>query len=62
MNLLDIIECGTAKIWTMDVKFSDNDEDFFFKRILLMIIAHLAHIDVYVFVSHFYEFHFTIDA
>ncbi|XP_018396892.1 PREDICTED: cilia- and flagella-associated protein 69-like, partial [Cyphomyrmex costatus] len=50
VNLLSAIESGTTKIWTENVKFSDSDEDLFFKKTLLMIIAYLADIDVYVFV------------
>ncbi|XP_036149500.1 uncharacterized protein LOC118647855 [Monomorium pharaonis] len=50
VNLLSAIESGTTKIWTENVKFSDNYEDLFFKRTLLIIIAHLADIDIYVFV------------
>ncbi|RLU17102.1 hypothetical protein DMN91_011171 [Ooceraea biroi] len=49
VDLLSAIESGSTKIWMEDVKFSDSEEDFFFKRILLMIIAHLADIDIYVF-------------
>jgi len=56
--LLSAIESGTTKIWTEDVKFSDNDENFLFKKILLMIIAHLADIDIYVFVKYFRQFYF----
>lgn len=51
IELLSAIGCGVIKIWTEDVKFSDSDEDLFFKRTLLMIIAYLADIDIYVFVS-----------
>lgn len=58
IDLLSTIESGTIKIWTKDVKFSDSDENFFFKRILLMIIAYLAEIDIYVFVSWSYQFRF----
>lgn len=59
VNLLPAIESGTAtEIWTESVKFSDNDEDLFFKKTLLMIIAHLADIDVYVFVNYSYQFYF----
>ncbi|XP_024880863.1 cilia- and flagella-associated protein 69-like, partial [Temnothorax curvispinosus] len=50
VNLLPAIESGSTKIWTESVKFSDNEEDLFFKKTLLMIIAHLADIDVYVFI------------
>ncbi|KYN15906.1 Uncharacterized protein C7orf63 [Trachymyrmex cornetzi] len=50
VNLLSTIESGTTKIWSENVKFSDSDEDLFFKKILLMIIAYLADIDVYIFV------------
>lgn len=50
VELLGAIEFGTARIWTTDVKFADSDEDLFFRRTLLTIVAHLAHIDVYVFV------------
>ncbi|XP_018301515.1 cilia- and flagella-associated protein 69 [Mycetomoellerius zeteki] len=50
VNLLSAIESGTTKIWTENVKFSDSDENLFFKKTLLMIIACLADIDVYVFV------------
>jgi len=56
--LLSAIESGTTKIWTEDVKFSDNDENLLFKKILLMIIAHLADIDIYVFVKYFCQFYF----
>jgi len=58
VNLLPAIESGTTKIWMESVKFSDNDEDVFFKKTLLMIIAHLADIDVYVFVKYSYQFYF----
>lgn len=51
VDLLSAIESGTTKIWTENVKFSDNDEDLFFKKTLLLIIAHLADIDIYVFVN-----------
>ncbi|XP_011869132.1 PREDICTED: cilia- and flagella-associated protein 69-like, partial [Vollenhovia emeryi] len=50
VDLLPAIESGITKIWTESVKLSDNDEDLFFKKTLLMIIAHLADIDVYVFI------------
>jgi len=56
--LLSAIESGTTKIWAEDVKFSDNDENLLFKKILLMIIAHLADIDIYVFVKYFCQFYF----
>lgn len=51
IELFSAIESGTIKIWTENVKFSDSDEDLFFKRTLLMIIAYLTDIDIYVFVS-----------
>jgi len=57
INLLSAIESDTTKIWTEDVKFSDSDEDFFFKQILLMIIVYLADIDIYVFVNYSYQFY-----
>ncbi|GAB1867239.1 hypothetical protein CAJAP_08318 [Camponotus japonicus] len=50
IELLSAIGSGVIKIWTEDVKFSNSDEDLFFKRTLLMIIAYLADIDIYVFV------------
>lgn len=50
VGLLNAIVPGTVKIWSQDVRFSDSDEDLFFKKTLLMIIAHLAHTDVHVFV------------
>lgn len=58
IDLLSAIEYGTTKIWTENVKFSDNDEDLFFKKTLLLIIAHLADIDVYVFVKYPHQFCF----
>lgn len=58
IDLLSTIESGITKIWMEDIKFSDSDENFFFKRILLMIIAYFAEIDVYVFVSWSYQFCF----
>lgn len=58
VNLLPAIESGSAKIWTETVTFSDNDKDLFFKKILLMIIAHLADIDIYVFVNYSHHFYF----
>lgn len=57
VDLLSAIESGVTKIWTKNVKFSDNDEDAFFKKTLLMIIAHLADIDVYVFVNYSRQFY-----
>ncbi|KAL6417927.1 hypothetical protein ACFW04_007249 [Cataglyphis niger] len=50
IDLLSVIESGITKIWTKDIKFLDSDDNFFFKRILLMIIAYFAEIDVYVFI------------
>ncbi|XP_067217250.1 cilia- and flagella-associated protein 69-like isoform X2 [Linepithema humile] len=50
VNLLPAIKSDTAKVWTENVKFSDSEEDLFFKRILLMIVGHLAEIDIYVFI------------
>ncbi|XP_018355188.1 PREDICTED: cilia- and flagella-associated protein 69-like [Trachymyrmex septentrionalis] len=50
VHLLPSIESGTTTIWAESVKFSNSKEDFFFKKILLMIIAYLADIEVYVFV------------
>lgn len=52
VGLLSATESGTTKIWSRDVRFSDSDGDLFFKKTLLMIVAHLAHIDVYLFVIH----------
>ncbi|KAG5314763.1 CFA69 protein, partial [Acromyrmex insinuator] len=49
VNLLSAIESGSTKIWAENVKFSDSNEDLFFKKILLMIIAYLADIDIYIF-------------
>ncbi|XP_025073512.1 cilia- and flagella-associated protein 69-like [Pogonomyrmex barbatus] len=50
VKLLSAIESGITKIWTKNIKFSDSTEDLFFKKTLLMIIAHLADIDIYVFI------------
>lgn len=59
VNLLSAIEYGSIKIWTENVTFSDNDEDLFFKKILLMIIAHLADTDIYIFVNNSHRFYFV---
>ncbi|XP_025152924.1 uncharacterized protein LOC105180761 [Harpegnathos saltator] len=50
VGLLGAIESGSTRIWAEDVTFSDSDDDLFFKRILLTIVAHLAHLDICVFV------------
>jgi len=49
--LLSAIESGNIDIWMNNVKLSDSEEDLFFKRILLMIVAHFADSDIYVFVG-----------
>jgi len=49
--LLPIIESNSINVLANNVKLSDSEEDLFFKKVLLMIIAHLADIDIYVFVS-----------